>query len=115
MSMPYQSLDPIDDASRARVNAFVPDQSVGALALEVDEVRPIPVEKVKRQLFSIGKTVKPDVVMAFSRQLSSFLEAGIPVLDALEIVGQQTGSAPMRVVITDIRDSIHRGTSFASA
>ena len=31
--------------------------------------------------------------MAFSRQLSSFLEAGIPVLDALEIVAQQTGSA----------------------
>ena len=29
--------------------------------------------------------------MAFSRQLSSFLEAGIPVLDALEIVAQQTG------------------------
>ena len=31
--------------------------------------------------------------MAFSRQLSSFLEAGIPVLDALEIVAQQTGVA----------------------
>ena len=53
--------------------------------------------------------------MAFSRQLSSFLEAGIPVLDALEIVAQQTGSPPMRIVINDIRSSIHRGTSFAAA
>ncbi len=53
--------------------------------------------------------------MAFSRQLSSFLEAGIPVLDALAIVAQQSGSPPMRIVITGIRDSIHRGTSFASA
>jgi type IV pilus assembly protein PilC len=53
--------------------------------------------------------------MAFSRQLSSFLEAGIPVLDALEIVAEQTGSPPMRIVITEIRDSIHRGTSFAAA
>ena len=53
--------------------------------------------------------------MAFSRQLSSFLEAGIPVLDALEIVAQQTGSPPMRIVITDIHDSIHRGTSFSAA
>ncbi len=37
------------------------------------------------------------------------------MLDALEIVAQQTGSAPMRIVITDIRDSIHRGTSFSAA
>ena len=73
------------------------------------------VEKVKKPLFSIGKTIKPEVVMAFSRQLSSFLEAGIPVLDALAIVAQQTGSAAMRVVITDVRDSIHRGTSFSAA
>ena len=73
------------------------------------------VEKVKKPLFSIGKTIKPEVVMAFSRQLSSFLEAGIPVLDALAIVAQQTGSAAMRGVITDVRDSIHRGTSFSAA
>jgi type IV pilus assembly protein PilC len=66
-------------------------------------------------LFSIGKTIKPAVVMAFSRQLSSFLEAGIPVLDALEIVAQQTASPLMRTVINDIRSSIHRGTSFSEA
>jgi type IV pilus assembly protein PilC len=77
--------------------------------------KPIRPEKVSKPLFSIGKKVKLDVVMAFSRQLSSFLEAGIPVLDALEIVAQQTGSAAMRTVIVEIRGSIHRGTSFAAA
>ena len=51
----------------------------------------------------------------FSRQLSSFLEAGIPVLEALEIVGQQTSSKLMRTVIADIGSSIHRGTSFVEA
>ncbi len=71
--------------------------------------------KAKKQLFSIGRTVKPEVVMAFSRQLSSFLEAGIPVLDGLEIVATQTASTPMRNVIIEIRDSIHRGMSFSDA
>ncbi len=75
----------------------------------------VPLEKVRKPLFSIGKTIKPAVVMAFSRQLSSFLEAGIPLLDALDIVAQQTASPAMRVVITDIRASIHRGTSFSEA
>jgi type IV pilus assembly protein PilC len=82
----------------------------------IPEVEPAgPVEKVRKPLFSIGKTIKPPVVMAFSRQLSSFLEAGIPVLDALEIVAQQTGSALMRTVIIDVAASIHRGSSFVDA
>ncbi|MCU1392485.1 MAG: Type fimbrial assembly protein PilC [Ilumatobacteraceae bacterium] len=65
--------------------------------------------------FSIGRSVKGDVVMAFSRQLASFLEAGIPVLEALEIVGEETASEPMRVVIDEIKESIQRGMSFADA
>jgi type IV pilus assembly protein PilC len=77
--------------------------------------KPIRRERVKKPLFSIGNGIKPEVIMAFSRQLSSFLEAGIPVLDALEIVAQQSGSLSMRTVVTEIRNSIHRGTSFASA
>jgi type IV pilus assembly protein PilC len=117
--MHYQSLDSADDALEREVDGqngsvatvtdaskFDPDDSDGGPTAPV---------KKPRQLFSIGKTVKPDVVMAFSRQLSSFLEAGIPVLDALEIVAQQTASTLMRTVITDIRASIHRGTSFSAA
>jgi type IV pilus assembly protein PilC len=68
-----------------------------------------------KPMFSIGQTVKPAGVMAFSRQLSSFLEAGIPVLGALEIVGLETGSPVMRAVIADIRLSIQRGSSFVGA
>lgn len=79
------------------------------------ERRPVPPTKAKRELFSIGKRIRPDVVMAFSRQLSSFLEAGIPLLDALNIVGQQMGSTRMRTVVSDIGASIHRGSSFVDA
>jgi type IV pilus assembly protein PilC len=81
----------------------------------IAEVESDPVKKERKPLFSIGKTVKPPVVMAFSRQMSSFLEAGIPVLDALEIVAQQAETPTMRAVILDIASSIHRGTGFAEA
>jgi type IV pilus assembly protein PilC len=80
-----------------------------------DQRRPAKPAKAKRELFSIGKTIKPDVVMSFSRQLSSFLEAGIPLLDALNIVGQQMGKSRMRAVINDLGTSIHRGGSFVDA
>jgi type IV pilus assembly protein PilC len=99
VSLHYQSLESTEDAV-----------GTGEVA---EHIAGLP--KARKQLFSIGRTVKPEVVMAFSRQLSSFLEAGISVLDALEIVATQTGSTPMRNVIIEIRDSIHRGTSFAAA
>jgi type IV pilus assembly protein PilC len=71
--------------------------------------------RTSKPMFSIGKTVTTPVIMAFSRQLSSFLEAGIPVLEALEIVGLETASPVMRTVINDIRLSIQRGGSFVGA
>jgi type IV pilus assembly protein PilC len=61
------------------------------------------------------RSIKPSVVMAFSRQLSSFLEAGIPILSALEIVAEETASDSMREVIDEIRESILRGSSFSAA
>ncbi|MEY2581958.1 MAG: type pilus assembly protein PilC [Ilumatobacteraceae bacterium] len=81
------------------------------------EVAPVSAKppKVRKERFSIGRTIKPEDIMAFSRQLSSFLEAGISVVDALEIVATQSGSTAMRKVVIEIRDSIYRGTSFASA
>jgi type IV pilus assembly protein PilC len=65
--------------------------------------------------FSVGRLVKIDVVMGFSRQLSSFLEAGIPIVSSLEIVSEETASEEMKKVIDEIRASILRGGSFADA
>ena len=119
MTVHYQSLDPLDDsAAGARQELQARPAVADSRTFEAEQ--PVPVGsaqpvKAKKALFSIGKTIKSDVVMAFSRQLSSFLEAGISVLDALEIVAQQTASPQMRIVINEIRSSIHRGTSFAAA
>ncbi len=118
VSMHYQSLDAADE-SGGDADVRTVDDDVAPLTtapVEAEETkRAAAAEKKPRQLFSVGRTIKPAVIMAFSRQLSSFLEAGIPLLDALEIVGQQTSSPLMRTVVDDIRASIHRGTSFVEA
>jgi len=62
-----------------------------------------------------GRTVTPDVVMSFSRQMSSFVEAGISVLEALEIVGEESGDAEMRKVVQQMHATLQRGGSFSEA
>ena len=117
MTSHYQSLDAPDEPPtgdpqlQARHAAAESTSSEAQQPAAGGSTQPVA---TKKALFSVGKKIKSDVVMAFSRQLSSFLEAGIPVLDALEIVAQQTASPQMRVVVNDVRESIHRGTSFAA-
>ena len=82
-----------------------------------DDPTPEPVKVVPwyRKEYGGRRKVKPEIIMEFSRQLSSFIEAGIPLIDALEIVGLQADSDVMRDVIGEIRSAILRGASFVAA
>lgn len=61
------------------------------------------------------RDVKLPEVMEFSRQMASFLEAGIPIMDALETVGTQVGSPAMASVIQELLEAVRRGGSFTEA
>jgi type IV pilus assembly protein PilC len=65
--------------------------------------------------FYVGRAVKPEIVMNFSRQLASFLKAGIPILEALAIVGEEMTSDKMTEVVDEIRSALQRGQSVGDA
>ncbi|CAB4699102.1 unannotated protein [freshwater metagenome] len=56
-----------------------------------------------------------NVLLAFTQQLSSFVEAGIPMVESLDIALGETDDATMKATIVDIRSSVERGSSFADA
>jgi type IV pilus assembly protein PilC len=65
--------------------------------------------------FYVGRAVKPEELMNFSRQAASFLHAGIPILDALAIVGEENASKKMQEVLADIQRRLRAGSSFGDA
>jgi type IV pilus assembly protein PilC len=65
--------------------------------------------------FYIGRAVKAEEVMNFSRQASSFLRAGVPILDALAVVGEENASKKMQEVLADIQVRLRSGSSFGDA
>ena len=65
--------------------------------------------------FNIGRAVKPEELMNFSRQLSSFLRAGVPILDSLGVVAEENASKKMQEVIVDVQRRLRAGTSFGDA
>ena len=65
--------------------------------------------------FYVGRAVKAEEVMNFSRQASSFLRAGVPILDALAVVGEENASKKMQEVLADIQLRLRSGSSFGDA
>ena len=65
--------------------------------------------------FSIGKAVKPEIVMNFSRQAASFLQAGIPILEALSIISEESTSKKMTEVLAEISHRLRSGVGFGAA
>jgi type IV pilus assembly protein PilC len=77
----------------------------------------IAVSKVKKQskAFQTGGKVKPEDIAVFSRQLATMLAAGIPLVQAFEIVGNGNDKPSMQKLILDIKADVEGGTSLHEA
>src|SRR3954468_16317174 len=65
--------------------------------------------------FFVGRAVKREEVMNFSRQAASFLRAGVPILDSLAVVAEESASKKMREVLADVQRRLRGGASFGDA
>ena len=61
------------------------------------------------------KKVKAKEVVIFTRQLAAMLEAGLPLVQALEALANQQKNAYFREVIFKIKQMVEEGTPFAEA
>jgi type IV pilus assembly protein PilC len=59
--------------------------------------------------------VKPDDLVVFSRQLATMVDAGIPLVGALDILGEQIENKVFGAVIIKMRNDIETGSSLSEA
>ena len=59
--------------------------------------------------------VKREEVMNFARQMSSFVKAGIPVIDALSIIAEDNSDRKLREILGDVAGDLGAGSSLADA
>jgi type IV pilus assembly protein PilC len=76
---------------------------------DVQEKRPVWQRELTKD------KVKRRDVMHFSRQLAVFVRAGIPLLEGLESIAQETQSKPLRAALDDMGAQLRGGTPLADA
>ena len=62
-----------------------------------------------------GKKVKPEDLVVFTRQFSTMVDAGIPILQSLEALSEQTSDLSFKAALVTIRDDIQTGSSLSDA
>jgi len=111
----YKALDP----AGASVSGVEEAASLGAAQIALIERGLQPLEMAPKTSilnFEITrKKVPRKEVMNFSRQLGVFMKAGIPIMEALEVIAEETSGKMLKAVVADLIESLRNGDTFATA
>jgi type IV pilus assembly protein PilC len=75
----------------------------------------ILVSKVKKRRMGGGRSIKQKDIAIFTRQLATMMRAGVPLLQAFDIVARGSANPRLTKLLTDIRNDVETGTSLSSA
>jgi type IV pilus assembly protein PilC len=71
--------------------------------------------KIKKRRMSAGRAIKPKDMAIFTRQLATMMKAGVPLLQAFDIVGRGNPNPSVTRLLNDIRTDVETGTSLSTA
>lgn len=96
------------------------EQQAKSIALAKNELRRqgIQVKKISKKgksFFGKGKKIKAQDIALFSRQLATMMEAGVPMVQAFEIIEGGQTNENMAKLINKVKTDVQSGTALADA
>jgi len=98
-----------------KVSSTVQADSEKAAAKIIQEqgLSPLQIKAVKEGGF--GKKVKGKDKILFARQLSTLINAGLPLVQSLRTVQRQTGSKQLKIVLSEVINDVESGKNFSDS
>jgi type IV pilus assembly protein PilC len=107
------------DATGSRISGVELAMTSGAAHLSLVERGFQPLELIEKKSilkFEITKKKVPrKEIMHFSRQLGVFMKAGIPIMEALEVIEEETTEKLFKKILHEMIDDLRGGDTFAAA
>jgi len=95
--------------------------SEAALRIQLRQQNIIPTKilskgkEIKVQISLLGGKVTEKMVAVFTRQLATMIDAGLPLVQSLEILASQQENKTFQEAITTIKEDVEAGSTFAAA
>jgi type IV pilus assembly protein PilC len=91
--------------------------------LRAQRIQPLPAKIRERgkgldrniNIPGFGESVKTKDVVVFTRQLGTMIDAGLPIVQCLDILATQTDNKKFRGVIRQLKDDVESGSTFTEA
>ena len=117
----WEGISPRGEVMRGEMEATTRDAVI--VRLRTQRIQPLPAkirEKgrgLDRQITipGLGDTVKTRDIVVFTRQFATMIDAGLPIVQCLDILQAQATVKPMRRAIQQIKDDVEAGSSFNEA
>ena len=90
-----------------------PSQAAAKLQLASQGIQAKRVQR--RKVERSNATIKPKDITTFTRQLATMMKAGVPLLQAFEIVGRGSPNPALTLLLRNIRSDVEVGTSLSAA
>ena len=106
-----------DEVQKGEIDA-VSEEAVKA-QLARQRITPTKVKKKPKDLFAnvtfLQPTVKQRDVILFARQFSTMIDAGLPIIQCLDILYSQQANATFKKMLKEIKESVEGGATLAEA
>ncbi len=100
-------------SSKLSASGLMPTKIVDAGGSAPTRVASSKGGKKSKKAGGFGKVIKPEDLTTFTRQLATLLDAGLPLLRALEVMIRQEKNARFQGVLEQIADQVKSGNSFS--
>jgi type IV pilus assembly protein PilC len=108
----YKGVDKKGSKIEGEINSTSPALAKAQLLKQGVSVKTVS-KKSKPLLGAGGKAIKPADIAVFSRQMATMMKAGVPLVQAFDIVADGLENPNLRKLVLNIRDSVAAGGGFA--
>jgi type IV pilus assembly protein PilC len=78
-------------------------------------INPLKVKKKSKPLFGASKKVGAKDISVFARQLSTMMNAGVPLVQSFDIIGRGHENPGMQELVLGVKSEVESGTSLSDA
>ncbi len=104
------------DSKGKRIKGQTRAANDAVVRAEIRRLGVVPTKVTKQIELSLGKKkITPGDIAFFSRQMATMLSAGVPLVQAFDIVGRGHANPSMQELIMSIRADVQSGTSLTNA
>ena len=91
------------------------DKAAAAMILKRQRIVPTKLKTKAKEISLFDKKIKTKEIVIFTRQFSTMINAGLPLVQCLDILSSQQPNPSFKKILTQIKQDVEGGSTFADS